>query len=140
MALIGQWLSTNNLLAYLYYFYQVGSGYTVEGQKTGEGKYGGLQIEVIPVYKRNQRKWLTGLAAKKYMWTLGFCENPLFFNEMRIPAELSLGLGDTLRMYPSEPTFWKSTRVSDMGNSSRYREIKVEVKIPKDALTQRNNS
>ena len=30
----------------------MGSGYTVEGQVTGEEKFGGIQIEVTPSYRR----------------------------------------------------------------------------------------
>ncbi|KAL4909739.1 hypothetical protein BDW74DRAFT_173233 [Aspergillus multicolor] len=32
----------------------LGSGYTVEGQVTGKESFGGIQIEVIPSYERNQ--------------------------------------------------------------------------------------
>ncbi len=43
----------------------MGKGYTVEGQVTGEEKFGGLQIEVLPSYegfgkKRFARKSKTG--------------------------------------------------------------------------------
>jgi len=41
----------------------VGAGYTVEGQITGEEKFGGLQIEVIPVYRQDLKTWFRALRA-----------------------------------------------------------------------------
>lgn len=35
----------------------MGSGYSVEGQITGKEKFGGLQIEVIPSYRRHLKMW-----------------------------------------------------------------------------------
>lgn len=61
----------------------VGSGYTVEGQKTGEEKHGGLQIEIIPEYQRKAQKWLVAKeeeALKNYR---------LYLDESRTPADHS---------------------------------------------------
>ncbi|KAF2690881.1 hypothetical protein K458DRAFT_355197 [Lentithecium fluviatile CBS 122367] len=79
----------------------LGSGYTVEGQKTSEEKYGGLQIEVIPELKPLLCKWLPD--TDKYASDprekspkLGL-HKPI--DEWKTPAEAGFKIGDVLRCY-----------------------------------------
>ncbi|KAJ5153031.1 uncharacterized protein N7482_009509 [Penicillium canariense] len=86
----------------------LGSGYTVEGQKTGEEKHGGLQIEVIPAYRRGSHKWLT-MTEEQALRNRG-----LYLNETKTPNELGLHTGAKLRAYPPVPTYRKPVEVGDL--------------------------
>lgn len=72
----------------------MGSGYSVEGQITGEEKFGGLQVEVIPSYRRHLKMW--GLAPKP-----GEPKQVDFGHraEYHTPASLGLKPSDKLRTY-----------------------------------------
>ena len=75
-------------------FLIVGSGYSVEGQITGKENFGGLQIEVIPSYRRGLKVW--GHAIKP-----GEPEQVDFehLDEYKTPARLGLKPFDKLRAY-----------------------------------------
>lgn len=85
----------------------MGSGYTVEGQKTGEEKHGGLQIEIIPSYRRGLAKWLRTECEEALRY------HHMFLDESNTPAELHLKPGDTILSYPPDPGY---TRPSDVGD------------------------
>ena len=100
----------------------MGSGYTVEGQKTQEEKYGGLQIEVIPSLHQNLRCLVSdtdehvtydayGSATVKWIKR---------FNERRTPAEENLQPGDFVRSYPININFSEPFKARDIcqGKSS----------------------
>jgi hypothetical protein len=96
----------------------VGSGYTVEGQKTGEEKHGGLQIEIIPSYQNNLRAWLRepleGTTSASIDWS-----NTL--DEQKTPSELRLNPGAKIRSYPANPTYSVPYEISDLlGNTPGY--------------------
>ncbi|KIY04093.1 uncharacterized protein Z520_00785 [Fonsecaea multimorphosa CBS 102226] len=80
----------------------LGSGYTVEGQKTGQERHGGLQIEIIPSLERNLRTWIKDqngyLSASELQ---DYLQNNSL-DEFKTPRELGLGVGDTIRLYPQE--------------------------------------
>lgn len=78
----------------------VGSGYTVEGQKTGEEKHGGLPIEIIPSFRRNLRKWLEEPGKPVASDELANCLNYNGLNESKTPRELGLEVGSIIRLYP----------------------------------------
>ena len=67
----------------------VGSGYTVEGQKTSEEKHGGLQLEVIPTLERGLRSWARNMEEQ--------IRHP--FEEHLTPAQYMLQSGDVVRSY-----------------------------------------
>jgi hypothetical protein len=93
----------------------VGSGYTVEGQKTGEEKYGGLQIEIIPSYQQSLRVWLRepaegskqGIDSVTFGW-------PNTLDELKTPSELMLNPGTKIRSYPANPTYSVPCEISDL--------------------------
>ena len=86
----------------------VGSGYTVEGQKTGKEKHGGLQLEIIASYKVGLAKWLVE-ERDEALWDLDY-----FLDELKTPAELGLQAGDTIRSYPPDPTLLRDAIVDDL--------------------------
>ena len=67
----------------------MGSGYTVEGQKTGEEKFGGLQLEIVPKYDT----YLNGVS-----FSLGKDKvaKPVLFDQT--PADLNLREGDEITL------------------------------------------
>lgn len=86
----------------------VGSGYTIEGQKTGEEKHGGLQIKIIPAYQRKAQKWLVATeeeALKNY---------GLYLDGSKTPAKLGLKPGAKVRVYPSPPIYGTPVEVGDL--------------------------
>lgn len=92
----------------------MGSRYTVEGQKTGEEKYGGLQIEVIPEYQKGLRKWLPDNLTPAFMRDIldGIAYHDL--SEMSTPSELYLQPGEKIRSYPPSLTFEKPVEIADL--------------------------
>lgn len=103
----------------------VGSGYTVEGQKTGEEKHGGLQIEVIPAYQKKVASWLVATEEEALRDTY------LHLDEARTPAELGLATGAKIRSYPPESTYQRPAILSDMikrlGGAPEASRLSVEV-------------
>jgi hypothetical protein len=106
----------------------VGSGYTVEGQKTGEEKHGGLQIEIIPSYKENLRVLLRepredteqGISNTALDWSRRL-------DELKTSAELSLLPGDKIRSYPANPTDSVPYVLLDLIADSQNEETHVKV-------------
>lgn len=92
----------------------MGSGYTTEGQKTGQEKYGGLQIEVIPEYQRDLRKWLPDNLSASTMTAILNGDSSYFLPETSTAAELSLRPGDKIRSYPSSLRTFKYVKISDL--------------------------
>lgn len=89
----------------------VGSGYTVEGQKTGEEKHGGLQIEIIPAFRQTPTRWLAATVKPEY----ALYEDPdLYLDETKTPAELGLEVGSKVRVYPSPATYTVPVEVRDI--------------------------
>jgi hypothetical protein len=94
----------------------VGSGYTVEGQKTSEEKHGGLQLEVTPQMVRGKRFW--SYAKQQSIKLEGGYQTR--FDEIResfTPRELGCNIGDVLRSYPTEVTYRKPLRIRDLAAS-----------------------
>lgn len=72
----------------------VGSGYTVEGQITGEEKYGGIQMEIIPSYHTG--RWIYSYEDQEGIW-----KN---LEEGKTPKDYQLVDGDQVIMKPRMPT------------------------------------
>lgn len=76
----------------------LGSGYTIEGQKTKEEKHGGLQIEVIPELVTALRWWTRdNLVADSVP---DIVNHKVRLDELKSPRELGLQIGDVIRCYP----------------------------------------
>ncbi|EOA92167.1 uncharacterized protein SETTUDRAFT_134260 [Exserohilum turcica Et28A] len=89
----------------------LGSGYTVEGQKTSEEKHGGLQIEITPEMLPDLRFWSD--AKQKYI-TLGPYRSLIDdLDESDTPEELGYKVGDVLRSYPTDEAYHEPFRVRD---------------------------
>jgi hypothetical protein len=84
----------------------VGSGYTVEGQKTGEEKHGGLQLEIVPSYEPNLRLWsmddFENIPKTIPEW---YNTSKTFRGEEWTPRQINLQAGDTIKSFPV-PAFW----------------------------------
>ena len=107
----------------------MGAGYTVEGQKTGEEKYGGLQIEIIPSYQQRSRVWLqeppNGVEPEI---TRASFEWPNTLDEFMTPSELKLNPGDTIRCYPASPTYEEPLKLAELDGNIREGNIRVKVR------------
>lgn len=79
----------------------VGSGYTVEGQITGQEKFGGLQIEVIPSYHK--------LDSAKFR----IPPSSEVLDLDKTPRELGLLEGDAISMEPVPSKFHRPAKLSD---------------------------
>jgi hypothetical protein len=104
----------------------VGQGYTVEGQKTGEEKFGALQIEVIPDFEEDLRYWTRAPreATEPRQPDLAGLILPML-NDQRTPFELSLRSGDKLRSYPRNPIQTVPLTISDLVPPSTHIHLKV---------------
>ncbi|ENI00582.1 hypothetical protein COCC4DRAFT_53609 [Bipolaris maydis ATCC 48331] len=91
----------------------LGSGYTVEGQKTSEEKHGGLQLEVTPEMIQGERLWSY---AKRHYITFrgGYNYGSDGLKESYTPRELGCKIGDVLRSYPSDKTYRTPFRIRDL--------------------------
>lgn len=110
----------------MYPLIKVGSGYTVEGQKTGEEKFGGLQIEIIPSYEKSLRTWLpepTGRGAvnDKFDW-------PRVLDEQKTPSELGLNPGNKIRSYPSSPVYYAPYAIADLVRNAPKEDTRIQVR------------
>jgi hypothetical protein len=104
----------------------VGSGYTVEGQKTGEEKFGGLQLEIIRSYERILRTWLPeptgrGAARTTFDW-------PRVLDEQKIPSELGLNPGNKIRCFPSNPIYFAPIMIADLVRNSSKEDTHIQVR------------
>ncbi|OAG42872.1 hypothetical protein AYO21_02823 [Fonsecaea monophora] len=88
----------------------LGSGYTVEGQKTGEEKHGGLQIEIIPAFQERLRTWAKDQTGDISASDLEYGR----LNEHSTPRQLGLGVGNTIRLYPEKAVEYVPATVADM--------------------------
>jgi hypothetical protein len=103
----------------------VGSGYTVEGQKTGEEKFGGLQIEIVPSFEPQLRTWLPEPIGRDTMpdsfdW-------PSVLDEQKNPSELKLNPGTKIRSYPSPPTYSAPYQISDLAGNAPKEDTRIRV-------------
>lgn len=100
----------------------MGSGYSVEGQVTGKEKFGGLQIEVIPSYRRNLNAW--GYAPKP-----GEPEQAYFpeLDEEKTPADLGLKPSDKLRVHPYPPFAMVPIQISNLPKRNSSNKIYLDV-------------
>ena len=107
----------------------MGSGYTVEGQKTGEEKHGGLQIEIIPSYQQQLRVWLreptNGVQPEI---TNAFFEWANTLNEFMTPSELKMSPGDAIRCYPASPTYEEPLKIAGLDRDVLEGNIHVKVR------------
>lgn len=107
----------------------MGSGYTVEGQKTGEEKHGGLQIEIIPSYQQRSKVWLreplNGVEPEITEALFGWSS---FVDEFMTPSELKLGPGDTIRCYPATPTYEEPLEIAELDGNVPEGTIRVKVR------------
>jgi hypothetical protein len=80
----------------------VGSGYTVEGQKTGEEKHGGLQIEIIPRLQPELRVWMksAGIPIDPEKFPELSLSPSHRLEERKTPRHLGLAPGEKIRSYP----------------------------------------
>ncbi|KAK2846370.1 hypothetical protein FQN49_005792 [Arthroderma sp. PD_2] len=76
----------------------LGSGYTVEGQKTGEEKFGGFQIEMIPSYTQGVKKYFREPLPSETVESI--CEGVGRLDELKTPLELGLKPGSNIRAFP----------------------------------------
>ena len=107
----------------------MGAGYTVEGQKTGEEKHGGLQIEIIPSYQQHSRVWLREpLNGVESETTRDSFEWQNTLNEFMTPSELKLNPGDTIRCYPASPTYEEPLRLAELDGNISEGNIRVKVR------------
>lgn len=93
----------------------MGSGYTIEGQKTSEEKYGGLQIEVTPELQSGLRLWSrkSDKHVKQSPGDMVLVKGMLVFDEKKTPADLGLRPGEMLRTYPSGRKYHIPVKVKD---------------------------
>ena len=87
----------------------MGAGYTVEGQKSGEEKFGGLQIEITPRYKSKLKLWFcaSDRQCKKFSYDG-------MLDEYTTPTGNNMQVGDKLRVHPVPPTKLVPKKVSDL--------------------------
>ena len=96
-------------LQYLTKFLIVGAGYTVEGQKSGEEKFGGLQIEITPAYNSRLKIWFRGSDPEPERFSyVGYLD------VYTTPAANKMQVGDKLRMHSDPPTKDVSKTISDL--------------------------
>ena len=77
----------------------MGSGYTVEGQKTSKEQHGGLQLEITPAFLPDLRLW----SDSKYEYILRQGPGPrVNLSENKTPEQLGFKIGDVLRCYPAD--------------------------------------
>jgi hypothetical protein len=103
----------------------VGSGYTVEGQKTREEKFGGLQIEIIPSYETRLRTYL--LEATVSPTTAPFDWSKIL-DEQKTPSELKLTPGTKIRSYPSNPTYCAPYEICDFAEATSTDATRLKVR------------
>jgi len=78
---------------------KVGSGYTVEGQKTSKEQHGGLQLEITPELLPDLRLW----SDSQHDYILRRGPGPRDNHwEKETPEELGCKVGDVLRCYPAD--------------------------------------
>ena len=83
----------------------MGSGYTVEGQKTSKEQHGGIQLEIVPECLPNL--CLSSYAKEDHIIktknNLNIYRGEL--DEKMTPQQLGCKIGDVLRSYPADPAY-----------------------------------
>ena len=87
----------------------VGAGYSVEGQKTGEEKFGGLQLEVTPAYRPDLKLWFRATES-----LIENCDRFGALDEYTTPATNGLRPGDRLRLHPRPPVESVPFKIRDL--------------------------
>jgi len=82
----------------------VGSGYTVEGQVTGEENFGGFQIEVTPAYQKLRTKTF---------WNEDRTGKCIYVDEAHTPRDHGLKEGDVVFMSPTPRKFRRASRLRE---------------------------
>ena len=88
---------------------EVGSGYTIEGQKTGKENIGGLQIEVTPAYKSALKIWFRDSDNEP-----GVITPSQGLHEQSTPADNDIKPGNKLRVHPVPPLHEVPYNISDL--------------------------
>lgn len=83
----------------------MGSGYTVEGQKTSEESFGGLQIEIIPEMQVSFRSFYKDDDFHIGQYSTGriYFDKTMEIGEHNTPLEVGCSPGDCVRSYPRNP-------------------------------------
>ncbi|CAN9137106.1 unnamed protein product [Alternaria alternata] len=89
----------------------LGSGYTVEGQKTSKEQHGGLQLEITPELFPKQRLWSYGKDKHIVKSARGF---PSGLDEMKTPEQLGRNIGDVLRSYPADSIYEEPLKIKHL--------------------------
>ncbi|KAB2109215.1 hypothetical protein AG0111_0g3523 [Alternaria gaisen] len=89
----------------------LGSGYTVEGQKTSKEQHGELQLEITPELLPNQRLW-SDSKNKHIVKSARDSSNCL--DEMKTSEQLGRNVGDVLRSYPADSTYEEPLRMKHL--------------------------
>ncbi|CAI9632777.1 unnamed protein product [Alternaria burnsii] len=95
----------------------LGSGYTVEGQKTSKEQYGGLQLEITPELFPKQRLWSYGKDKHIVKSVRGF---PSGLDEMKTPEQLGRNIGDVLRSYPVDSIYEEPLKIRHLAKPGSY--------------------
>jgi hypothetical protein len=95
----------------------VGSGYTVEGQKTSKEQHGGLQLEITPELFPKQRLWSYGKDKHIVKSARGF---PSGLDEMKTPEQLGRNIGDVLRSYPADSIYEEPLKIKHLAKPGSY--------------------
>ena len=107
----------------------MGSGYTVEGQKTGEEKHGGFQIEIIPSYRSGLRFWHSDEPPDEYDDNY----HSFIDDDMKTPRDLGFNPGDRIRSYPPDPIQLKPAQIWEMAGTTDT-SAKIRVKVSQSSL------
>ena len=108
----------------------MGAGYTVEGQKTGEEKFGGLQIEITPAYRSALKIWFRATELQSKMFDYNGS-----LNELTSPAANGLRAGDKLRAYP-QPTRAVPLTISDLISELTFTDTSLHVKYAPKSVNE----
>ncbi|KAI4960067.1 hypothetical protein J4E86_001686 [Alternaria arbusti] len=109
----------------------LGSGYTVEGQKTAEERYGGLQLEVTPQLSGHRRLW-SDTRRQCVSIERGNVSYTDSLWEAKTPQELQYKVGDILKSYSPDLTrrepFWIKY-LSEPGRTSTFRACTSDARV-----------
>lgn len=93
-----------------------------KGQKTGEEKHGGLQIEIIPSYRSGLRFWHRDESPDEYDDSYDS-----FLDDMKTPRDLGFEPGGEIRSYPPNLILLEPADIQEMaGASDASAEIRVK--------------
>ncbi|KAI4919452.1 hypothetical protein J4E90_001586 [Alternaria incomplexa] len=92
----------------------LGSGYTVEGQKTSKEQHGGLQLQITPECVPQQRLWSYSKKTFLKRYGQGLLDS---LYETMTPQQLRCNLGDVLRSYPADRASEEPLKIKHLANS-----------------------